>query len=619
MNCRASYQGFPAGSIREVDSGFPTGGRFRILAGMKKLALLGLAWAMATLAGAEEIFPREGWREAPNPLASEFAEKGGVLTGCIGPYPKSFNYYLDQNVMSAELFGQFYETLLAQHPVTLELEPMLADRCALGADRKTFTFHMNPLAKWSDGLPVTAEDVRWTFEAIMDPRNLTGPYKIDFGRFDPPEVLDAATIRFVAKEEHWKNLIALAGLQVLPKHAFEGKDFNLQNFEFPVVSGPYRLGEIKEGLQVSLERRTNWWAGDLPRFRNVANFDILRFRFFEEQDNAFEAFKKGEIDLFPVYTAHVWANQTSGDKFNRNWIVKQMVENQNPVGFQGIALNQRRPPLDDPRVRRALAHLYHREKMNETLMFNAYFLHRSYFEDLYDAAHPCANELIAFDKDKARALLAEAGWTADPATGLLTKDGRPLRLRYLSRGSTDDKFTAIFQEDLKDAGIELVVDKKDWAAWTKDMDEYNFDMTWASWSAGLFKDPESMWASKEAARPSGQNITGYGNAEVDALIDAQRTEFDVQKRHDIVRRIDAILAKDIPYVLLWNKRGTRLLWWNKFGMPDAPLGKYGDERSVHTYWWCDPDAAADLSHAMETGRALPARPARAVYADPAAP
>ena len=582
---------------------------------MKKIALAGcLLWGVVVVQ-AEEVFPREGWQEAPNPLASEFAEKGGMLVAYMGPYPKSFNYYLDQNVMSAELFGQFYETLLTQHPVTLEMEPLLADRCVLGEDRKTFTFHMNPLAKWSDGKPVTAEDVRWTFEAVMDPKNLTGPHKIGLERFGAPEVLDESTIRFVAKEEHWENLLTLAGLQVLPKHAFEGKDFNLQNFEFPVVSGPYRLGEIKEGIQVSLERRADWWAGGLPRFQKVANFDVLRFRFFEENDNAFEAFKKGEIDLFPVYTAHVWANQTSGERFDKNWVVRQEIENKKPIGFQGIALNLRRPPLDDPKVRRALAHLYHREKMNETLMYNAYFLQRSYFEDLYDAAHPCSNELIAFDKDKARALLAEAGWKADATTGLLMKEGMPLRLRYLSRGSSDDKFTAIFQEDLKDVGIELVVDKKDWASWSKDMDEYHFDMTWAAWSAGLFKNPESMWYSKEADRPSGQNITGFKNPEVDALIEAQRTEFDVQKRHDIVRRIDAFLTREIPYVLLWNKNDTRLLYWNKFGTPDAPLGKYGDERAAHTYWWADPDAAADLDHAMKTGRALPAHPARAVYSD----
>lgn len=585
---------------------------------MKKIVWMGLALAGMLTVGtrAEEVFPRAGWEEAPNPLTSEWAQKGGMLVAYMGPYPKSFNYYLDQNTMSAELFGQFYESLLSQHPLTLELEPLLASRCVLGDDRKTFIFHMNPAARWSDGRPVTAEDVRWTFEAIMDPKNLTGPHKIGLERFEPPEVLDAMTIRFVAKEEHWQNLLTLGGLQVLPAHAFAGRDFNLQNFEFPVVSGPYRLGVIREGLQVTLERRPDWWAADLPRFQHIANFDLLRFRFFEERQNAFEAFRKGELDVFPVYTAHVWANQTRGEHYDRNWIVKQEIENKKPVGFQGIALNLRRPPLDDPLVRQALAHLYHREKMNTTLMHGAYFLHRSYYEDLYDAATPCTNPFYNFDKDRARALLAEAGWRADPATGLLSKDGRPLRLRYLSRGGTDDKFTAIFQEDLKDVGIELVVDKKDWAAWSKDMDGYHFDMTWAAWSAGLFKNPESMWHSKEADRPSGQNITGYKNPAVDALIDEQRTEFDVQKRHAMVRRIDAQLTRDVPYILLWNKNDTRLLWWNKFGMPAAPLGKYGDERSAYGLWWYEPDAAADLDHARNTDRVLPPRPARAVYAEP---
>ena len=577
---------------------------------------VGAGWAQVSGAGGAEVFPREGWVEAPNPLASEWAEKGGMLVAYMGPYPKSFNYYLDQNVMSAEVFGQFFETLMTQHPLTLELEPLLAERCVLEDDRRTFTFYMNPQARWSDGRPVTAEDARWTFEAVMDPKHLTGPHKIGLERFEPPEALDEMTIRFRAKEEHWQNLLTLAGLQVLPKHAFEGRDFNLQNFEFPVVSGPYRLGVIRDGLQVTLERRADWWAADLPRFRKLANFDQLRFRFFEDRENAFQAFQKGELDLFPVYTAHVWRNQTTGERYARNWIVKQEIANQKPVGFQGLALNLRRPPLDDPRVRRALGHLYHREKMNATLMHNAYELHRSYYEDLYDPAQPCPNESLAFDKDRARALLAEAGWRADSGTGILMKDGRPLRLRYLSRGGTDDKFTAIFQEDLKDVGIELVVDKKDWAAWSKDMDEYHFDMTWAAWSAGLFKNPESMWSSREADRPSGQNITGFRNPVVDALIEAQRTEFDVQVRHGLGREIDEILAREIPYVLLWFTRGTRLLWWNKFGMPEAPLGKYGDERSAFSLWWYDPDPAADLSHARKTGRVLAPRPARAVYKEP---
>lgn len=579
-----------------------------------------LAWALLLAAGAAaasaETFPRGGWEEAPDPLASEFAEKGGQLVAYMGPYPKSFNYYLDQNVMSAELFGQFYETLLARDSLTLEWQPMLAARCEMDEGGRTFTFHMNPLARWSDGEPVTAHDVAWTFAAVRAPENLTGPHKISLDRFEDPEVVDDSTIRFTAREVHWENLDALAGLQVLPKHAWEGKDFNLQNFEFPVVSGPYRLGEVQEGLQVVLERRADWWAAELPRFRHVANFDRLVYRFFEDRENAFEAFLKGEIDLFPVYTAHVWSERTQGEKFDRRWIVKQEIANRRPCGFQGIALNARRPPLDDPRVRLALASLYDRDRMNRTLMSGAYFLHRSYWEDLYDAAHPCPAEPVPFDKDRARALLAEAGYAADPATGLLARDGEPLRLRYLSRGGTDDKFTAIFQEDLKDVGIELAVDKKDWAAWSRDMDEYHYDMTWAAWSSGLFHDPESMWSSAEADRPSGQNITGFRDEAVDALIAEQRTEFDLRRRNGILRRIDAILVSRTPYILLWNKTGTRLLWWNKFGRPDQPLGKYGDERSAHAYWWYDPDAAADLDHARKTGASLPAEPPVVTWQDP---
>jgi hypothetical protein len=164
-------------------------------------------------------------------------------------------------------------------------------------------------------------------------------------------------------------------------------------------------------------------------------------------------------------------------------------------------------------------------------MFRSYFLHKSYFEDLYDAAHPCENPSYDFDKAKARALLSEAGWRANPATGWLEKDGKPLVVRFLNRDMTSDKFLTVYREDLRDVGIQLEVERKDVAAWFRDMDAFNFEMTWAAWGSGLFKDPESAWHSKEADRPSGNNITGFRDARVDALIERQKTEFDVAKRN----------------------------------------------------------------------------------------
>ncbi|MBP7831048.1 MAG: ABC transporter substrate-binding protein [Kiritimatiellae bacterium] len=573
------------------------------------LAFAFLLLAVPAARAADDVFPRPGWKEQPNPLASPDAVPGGEIAIYAGDYPKSFNYYLDQNVFSAELFGAMYETLLGQHPLTLDYEPGLAERWSISEDKRTFTFWIDPRAAWSDGKPVTAQDVKWTFDAVMKPENITGPHKVFLGRFESPEVLDERTIRFRAKEIHWQNLDALASYLILPRHAFAEADFNKINFEFPVVSGSYRLGEIQEGVLAKLERREDWWNRGSVRARGVGNFQTLVFKFFAERENAFEAFKKGAIDLFPVYTAHLWATQTAGERYEKNWVIKQRVFNYNPIGFQGFAMNGRRAPFDDLRVRKALAHLLDRETMNATLMHNQYFLHRSYFEDLYGPEHPCENEPIPFDKERARELLAEAGWTVNSKTGLREKDGKPLRFRFLSRDAATDKFLVIYQEALKDAGLEMEIEKKDWAAWAKDMDEFNYDMTWAAWSGGLRKDPEPMWSSAEADKPSGQNITGFRHAEVDALIASQRENFDIAERHDICRRIDRLLTAEVPYILLWNINYTRLLYWNKFGAPPTVLGKYGDERAAYWYWWYDEDAAAELKDAMQDGLPLPRKPA----------
>lgn len=562
---------------------------------------------------ADELFPKPGWKDTPNPLASPEAVPGGELCIFAGQYPKSFNYYLDNNAFSAELFGAQYETLLGMNPLTLEYEPALAEKWTISDDKRTFTFWLTPRARWSDGRPITASDVKWTFDAIMNPTNMTGPHKVALETFASPELVDERCIRFRAREVHWRNLGAAGGFHILPKHAFETNDFNKINVAFPVVSGPYRLGEVKDGIYATLERRGDWWNRQAPSSRGYANFQTLKFKFYAEQENAFESFRKGEIDLFAVYMARLWVNETTGERFDKHWIVKQKIFNYDPIGFQGFAMNLRRPIFQDVRVRKALALLLNRERMNSTLMYNQYFLHRSYFEDLYTKETPCPNEQIKFDKERARAFLAEAGWRANPATGWLEKDGKRFSFRFLNRDTSSDKFTAIFAEDLKDAGIELAIDQKDWAAWARDMDDFNYDMTWAAWSSGVFKDPEGMWSSKEADRKGGTNITGYKNRAIDALIEKQKSVFDVAARHAICREIDAIVAGECPCILLWNINYKRLLYWNKFGTPKTVLSKYGNESAAYWYWWADPDAADDLKDAMKSGRALALPKAEVVF------
>ncbi len=556
---------------------------------------------------ADEFFPKKDWKDQSNPLASTYAEVGGNINVFAGQNPQSFNYYLDNNTFSKEVFSAMFDTILSKNPVTLDEEPLIAERWSISDDKTVFTFWLDKKAKWSDGTLITADDVKWTFDTIMDPKNLTGVHKVSLEKFHSPTVINSHQISFTAKEVHWRNLLSIATLEILPKHVFKNKDFNKINFEFPVVSGFYKISDVKELMYVKLERRLDYWNRKAKRNQGTENFQTLTFKFFADRQNAFEAFKKGQIDLYPVYTARLWINETKGEKFDKNWIVKQKIHNHSPVGFQGFAMNMRKPPFNDINVRKAMAHLLDREKMNKTLMYDQYFLHKSYYEDLYTDDQPNTNEFVKFDKTIARKLLREAGWKGNPKTGILEKDGIPFQFNFLTRDMSVDKFLSIYSEDLKDAGIKLEINRKDWAAWSKDMDQFNFDMTWASWGASLYKDPEGMWSSKEADRLAGNNVTGFKNNEVDKIVEQQKIIFDINKRNQLAKNVDKLVYDTYPYVLLWNINYTRLLYWNKFGMPETILDKYGREKAAYSYWWFDEDSAADLDDAIKQKKTLPAK------------
>jgi microcin C transport system substrate-binding protein len=485
----------------------------------------------------------------------------------------------------------------------------LANSWTISDDKLSISVHLDEAAKWSDGQPVTAADVVWTFDAIMKDDNMTGPHKVGLARFASVKAADEHTVVFTAKEVHWNNLVTVGGFQVLPKHWWEKQDFNKANFQFPVVSGPYAISELKEPDYLRMKKRADYWAKEGPQNQGLYNFDELEFRFYPDDDLSYDAFKTGAFDFISVYISHRWVEGTKIEPVDKNWIVKQRVANHNPLGFQGFAFNMRREKFQDVKVRKAIAMCLNREEFNKTLMFNQYFLHRSYWEDLWSAKNPCPNPLIAFDPAGAQKLLDEAGWAPNPSTGIREKNGVQLKISFLERDSSTGKFLLPFKEVLKNVGIELSINQTDWAGWTREMDEYNFDMTWAAWSGGLFSDPEPMWHSKWVKTPNGNNYTGFSNPEVDALIESLRTEFDPEKRNESIRKIDQILAAEVPYVLLWNRSHHRLLYWNKFGTPDHVLGAIDDEAAAKRYFWLDPDQEADLQSAMAAKLPLPPRPA----------
>jgi microcin C transport system substrate-binding protein len=228
------------------------------------------------------------------PVGDPHAIRGGQLNLHTLDFPKSFNAFIDSSVDAADVFGLVYDNLLELNNNTLEFQPLIAKSLETSADKKDFTVKIDPRAKWADGKQITAEDVLFTFDVIMNPKNLTSVQRMSYSRFNRPKVIDKYTVKFIAKTVHYNNLIAVAEFTVLPKHLFEGKDFNKSfNMSLPPGSGPYTLSEVKEGRYYVLSRRKDYWADQLPHHRGMYNFDRIKYKVIRDDNVAFDGFKKG--------------------------------------------------------------------------------------------------------------------------------------------------------------------------------------------------------------------------------------------------------------------------------------------------------------------------------------
>ncbi|XDD51929.1 extracellular solute-binding protein [Leptospira sp. WS92.C1] len=547
-----------------------------------------------------------------NPIVSHDAKKGGNFKIYSHQFPKSLNYYLDQFSTTAHIFGLMFEPLLDYHPITLEPIPHLASSWKISPDKKKFTFTIDANATWSDGQPITAKDVLFTYETLMDKNNNTAIFRIDLSRFEKPVVLSEREIEFTQKEIHWSNFNTIANnLYVLPSHYYQGRNFNKENFDFPVISGAYSMLSAKKGRYVKMRRRGDYWMRAYPFYKGMDNFDTILFKVYNEESIAFQAFKKGDIDIYPAYVASFWVKEAVGEKFDENYILKQKIYNLKPIGFQGLVFNMRREIFSDVRVRKAIAHIVNRRLMIEKLAYNEYEETDSYYQELWpNKNYP--NPPIDFNINKARELLAQAGWKPN-SKGILEKNGKEFKFTILERNKDTEKYMTLIQEKAKEVGIQIILENTDLSEWSSRMDKYDFDMTWAAWGGGIFKDPEPMWYSKHADEKGQNNIAGFKNAEVDKLIEQQKMEFSHPKRNEILKKIDTILTAEIPYVLLWNISATRLMYWNQFKMPKNPLGKFGGEKEASSLWWLDPKDSAKLNEAILNKSKLPDAPYKVYF------
>jgi microcin C transport system substrate-binding protein len=553
-------------------------------------------------------FNGEGWETntSYDLMGDPRAVKGGLVRRAQTDFPSTLRY-LGPNVTAwnATLHSLVYETLLGMHSTTLEYIPGIATHWQISEDKKTYRFRINPNARFSDNTPVTSEDVIASWKLNID-KPLQDPARlVIFSKFQEPVAESKYIVRVSTNAASWQDFMTFSNaLYIYPAQALKGltggayiKEYN---YKMLPGSGAYIVNEqdVDKGKTITVRRRKDYWAEKERRNVGLYNFDEVLEVVVRDRALEFEMFKKGDLDYYVVNRASMWVQELDYDNMKRGLNQKRKVFNHNPQGKQGLAMNTRREPYNDIRVRKALRHLFPREQMIEKLMFNEYYPMDSYFEGSpYENMN---NEKIDFNPQKAIQLLAEAGWKDRDSSGRLVKNGRPLSLEVLYYDKVSQERTLTpYQEQLRMVGITLNLRLVTWETLIKLIDERTFDMVTIAYTGETFPLPEMSYLSKLADEKNTNNITGFKNARADEIIAQYNAEFDLQKRIKLLQEFDGIITNEHHMILEWTAPYERFAFWSKFGMPEGVITNVGDSRDVPAVWWIDPDKQQKLEAALK--------------------
>jgi microcin C transport system substrate-binding protein len=550
------------------------------------------------------------------------APKGGTLRLAVaeGTFD-SFNPFIVRGNPAAGLM-MLWDTLLtpsADEPFSEY--GLLAKTVETPPDRSWVAFELRPEARWHDGRPITADDVIWTFDTL---REKGAPfYRFYYASVERAEKTGPRGVRFVFKPGSNRELPLILGqLPVLPKHAFQGRDFDQTTLEPPLGSGPYKLGRFEAGRFVEYERVPDYWGRDLPVNRGRYNFDVQHFDYYRDDTVALEAFKGGQFDFRLESSAKDWATGYEIPEVRNGRIAKREVPYGLPAGMQGFAMNLRRPIFQDVRVREALDLAFDFEWTNKTLFYGQYTRTQSYFENSELAAHGLAGPeelgiLEPFRSSlpdsvftevyrepttdgsginranllRAAELLKEAGWSVQ--NGKLAKDGRPFSFEILLPSSQYERIVLPYKKNLEKIGIDASVRTVDASQYRRRMDSFDYDMTMAVFpeSESPGNEQRDFWGSEAAKREGSRNLIGIQDPVVDALIEQIIAAPDRPSLVARTRALDRVLLSGHYVVPNWYLAKERIAYWNKFGMPSV-VPRSGVQIDA---WWIDPVKAAALA------------------------
>jgi peptide/nickel transport system substrate-binding protein len=490
---------------------------------------------------------------AAAPVASGPPVKGDWVVQQISGDPESLNPIIDTDEIGSEITGQIFEGLLQFNNYTLKFEPCLAAALPeISPDQLTYTFHLRHDVTWQDGAPFTAEDVKYTYDRIQDPKVDDAPVRSYWSTIKSCDVLDPYTIRFTASERYFKTLETLGTEPIIPKHLLENvSDFNNAPLNrAPVGTGPYKFVRWDTGSQLVLERNDKYW-GPTPHY-----LSRLVYRIVQEPYVAAQLLKKGEIDVMDPVQPLQWKRELAGSSsMSRLTRVVYDFPAYNYFGF-----NQRVEPFKDVRVRHAIDLLIPRDKILAQIYLNEYATPTAGYDPPTSPDYNHDIPITPFDPAQAAQLLTQAGWKLDPGDGLLHKDGQPLSFTvvYASASASGEKILELMQETLQQAGIEMKLQSVEGVQMQKKLYDWDFQAAFGAWAVDFNGDPTQLWSGDQALQKNSSNFVGYSSPEADKLIAAGKLEYDEAKRAAIYRQLQKIIHDNYPVCFLFNPREIML-------------------------------------------------------------
>lgn len=548
------------------------------------------------------------------------APKGGdVRLHAVGTFD-SFNPFIVKGQPAAGVAATYDTLMVPAEDEPFTLYGLVAESIDVPADRSSVAFTLRPQARFHDGQPMTAADVVFTFETLKAKGQPF--YRMYFADVDKVETQGERKVKFTFKPGDNRELPLILGeMQVLPKHYWQGRDFEATTLEPPLGSGPYKVESFEPGRFVSYRRVPDYWAKDLPVRRGHNNFDRIQYDYYRDATVALEAFKSGAYDFRAENVSKLWATAYDFPALAAGLVVKEELADRTPAGMQGFVYNLRRPLFADARVRRALAHALDFEWSNKNLFYGQYVRSESYFAKSELAANglPSLAELAVLEPLRGQIpdevfttayqapktdgsgnirgnlriagdLLRQAGWEVRDRRLVDSRTGAPFAFEILLSEPAWERIANPFVANLKRLGIEARVRMVDSVQYKNRTDTFDFDMVVERWGASLSPGNEqrSFWASVSADLPGSRNVAGIRNPAIDRLVDLVIGAPDRESLVARTRALDRVLLWNHYVIPHWYIPYDRVAYWNKLSRPAVvPMRGY-----QFAAWWVDPAKAA---------------------------